>query len=62
MWNLIEELPFQLRCLGMHPNCHFPLLASVGNINPDKKDINGHRKSHLVGENASPAAEMPAKY
>ena len=40
---------------------HFPVQSSQGNINPDKKDVKENQKSHLVGENASPAAERPEK-
>ena len=40
---------------------HFPAQSSQGNINPDKKDVKENKKSHLVGENASPAAERPEK-
>jgi hypothetical protein len=40
---------------------HFPVQSSHGNINPDKKDVKENKKSHLVGENASPAAETVGK-
>jgi len=45
----------------MHPNCHFPVQPSLRNINPDKMDVKDNQESHLVGENASPAAETPGK-
>jgi|GEM_PF-7017337 len=40
----IMGIPFQLRQLGMHPNCHFSIRPSLRNINPDRMDVNDQSK------------------
>lgn len=47
--------------LRMHFSSHFPIQPSLRRINHNKMDVKGDRKSLLVGENASQAAETIGK-
>jgi len=54
---IIEEFAFQLSRLGEHLCPHFLLQPPWGNINNGKKDVKDNRKSLMVGQNVSKAAE-----
>jgi len=43
----------------MHFSSHFPIEFPWGSINLNKMDIKDNQNLHLVGENASQAAETP---